>query len=104
HTAGPRWSDRSYLRHRAIEPAQFARIDEYTLTPGGRRVRLTAADGFDFEVCRWDSPRRPSLPPGRSADRRASAAGSAPGCSAPADWTSTVCRTRMPARSFRNTA
>ena len=49
-TAAPRWSDRTYLRHRAVDPAQFARVDEYTLTPGGRRLRLTAADGFDVEV------------------------------------------------------
>ncbi len=50
HTPDRRWSDRSYLRHRAVEPAQFARVEEYTQAPGGRRVRLTAADGFDVEV------------------------------------------------------
>ena len=30
--------------------ASSRRLDEYTVTPGGRRVRLTAADGFDVEV------------------------------------------------------
>jgi hypothetical protein len=45
-----RWSDPDRLRSRSIDGRQFARIDEYTLAPGGRRVRITAADGFDVEL------------------------------------------------------
>ena len=45
-----RWGDADYLRARAVDERQFARIDEYSLSPGGRRVRITAADGFDVEL------------------------------------------------------
>ena len=44
------WTDAAYLRARAVDSRQFARIDEYGLTPGGRRVRVTVADGFDVEL------------------------------------------------------
>lgn len=46
----PYWHDRARLERRSLEPRQFARIDEYSVTPGGRRVRLSVADGFDVEV------------------------------------------------------
>lgn len=45
-----RWSDAGYLRARCIDERQFGRIDEYTLAPGGRRVRITAAEGYDVEL------------------------------------------------------
>ncbi len=45
-----RWVDADYLQARAVDERQFARIDEYSLSPGGRRVRITAADGFDVEL------------------------------------------------------
>jgi hypothetical protein len=38
------------LDARSVDPRQFARIDEFSLEPGGRRVRMTAADGFDVEL------------------------------------------------------
>ncbi len=46
----PYWHDRSRLERRSLDPRQFARVDEYSVVPGGRRVRLTAAGGFDVEV------------------------------------------------------
>lgn len=48
--AGGRWADAEYLHARALDDRQFARIDEYRLSPGGRRVRMTAADSFDVEL------------------------------------------------------
>lgn len=46
----PRWADSDYLRQRALDMRQYARIDEYRADVGDRRIRLTAAGGFDAEV------------------------------------------------------
>lgn len=39
-----------HLRDRVLDVRQLARIDQYRLDSGDRRVRLTAAAGFDVEI------------------------------------------------------
>jgi len=42
--------DPTYLRDHVLDLRQLARIDQYRLDTGDRRVRLTAANGFDLEI------------------------------------------------------
>ena len=44
------WTDRARVERRLLDMRQVASADAYELRPGGRRVRLTAADGFDVEL------------------------------------------------------